>query len=217
MRQTKWRIHRQLVISATHWLPCIWPAETSNVNTASVQKKKKKKRERERKTKKRERQSVVWLHTTDRDGGMGGVRKQSQLKRLMDRFHSRESQDQCPPLAHVGQALSMRFTTYLPASALCDRKNIGQINTRTGHSPTLYKLSTTPSPLWEATTHSHSTFRTLHAALRGGQISCLGLQDKQVFLVQAQCFICSCPERKNKWLLQNKFSFGLYYACARTI
>lgn len=53
------------------------------------------------------------------------------IKRLMDRIHSRESQDQCPPLAHVGQALSMRFTTYLPASALCDRKNIGQINTHT--------------------------------------------------------------------------------------
>lgn len=174
MRHVKWRIHWQLVVSVAHWLPCIWPAETSNVNTASVQKKYRSKR-----GKKRQNAWRACTPQTEMEGWTEYEQNSTSIKRLMERFHSRESQDQCPPLAHVGQALNMRFTTYLPASALCDRKNIGQINTHT-HT----QVTVTPSISSAGFPHHYGKplfFPTaLHAVFRGGQITSLGSNDKRI-------------------------------------
>lgn len=67
-----------------------------------------------------------------RDGRMDEETKTS-VKRLMGQIHSKESRDKRPQLAHVGQALTMKFSTYLPACALYDRKNTAQINIHQSH------------------------------------------------------------------------------------
>lgn len=93
-----------------------WPVKIDNVNIASP-------REREG----RGRREKDGPPHGKRDGGMDEEMKTS-VKRLMGQIHSKESRDKRPLLADVGQALTMNFSTYLPACALYDRKNTAQIN-----------------------------------------------------------------------------------------
>ncbi len=69
-----------------------------------------------------------------RDGGMDEEIKTS-IKRLMGQIHSKESHDKCPQLARMGQALTMKWSTYLPACALYNRENTAQINIHRSQSP----------------------------------------------------------------------------------
>lgn len=66
----------------------------------------------------------------------------------MGQIQSIESHDKCPQLARKGQALTMKFSTYLPACALYNRENTAQINIHRSQSPPL-KAQTHCKALWE--------------------------------------------------------------------
>lgn len=53
----------------------------------------------------------------------------------MGQIYSKESHDKCPQLARMGQALTMKCSTYLPACALYNRENTAQINIHRSQSP----------------------------------------------------------------------------------
>lgn len=108
-----------------------WPVKFDNVNIAFSLKKERVERGR--------RGMLLPTHHWQqshgkRDGGMDEEMKTS-IKMLMGQIQSIESHDKRPQLARMGQALTMKFSTYLPACALYNRENTAQINTQVTITP----------------------------------------------------------------------------------